>query len=100
MQLETQALAQGLMDALPRPIKPPAAKIAIHGLPSRPLLRQEAPRAPRAQDVKDGVEDRAPRVDARATGGRFWGQHRLEQRPFGVGEIGSVKEERGIHALP
>lgn len=94
-QADAEPLAQDGMEALPRPIQPPHARIVIDRLPGRPFLRQEAPGAARAQDGEDGVQNRPPRVDLRTTGARRRGEEWSDELPLGSGQIASVERGAG-----
>src|SRR5215469_5003058 len=99
--LDPQPLAQGGGDALPRPIHPQAAKIMKHRFAGWPFLGQETPRAPGAQLVEDRVEQRAPPVHTGMAGLRRGRQERVDEVPFGVGQIGGIEmgTELGVHVL-
>jgi hypothetical protein len=55
--------AQGLQDLIPDPFAGPSPKVVIDGAPGRKLMGQQSPRAPTAQDVEDGIDQLASRVD-------------------------------------
>ena len=98
VQLQAETLAQRVMDALPRPIAPPASKIPVHGQPRRSFLGQEAPGTAGPQDVKDRVQNRAQRMHTRTTGGLVRWPEWLEQRPFSIHQIGGVERGLAVHA--
>src|SRR5262249_45752099 len=92
-----EPLPQEPMDPLPRPIASPATQIGIHGLPGRPLLGKKARGAAGPQLIEAGVADGARGVQTRTADGRFGRHERLQQRPFGVGEISGREQRRGVH---
>jgi hypothetical protein len=95
-QLDAQPLAQNGVQPLPRPIQTPLPEIVVHGLPSRQILRKEAPGAAGAQHVEDGVEDGAQTVPTRATARGTWdGQKRTNHLPLRVAQIGKIDGVRG-----
>src|SRR5262245_51568043 len=52
-----QSTAEGVMDLRPQPMTPPTMEIIANRPFGREVMRQGRPRAPRAQDVEDGVEN-------------------------------------------
>src|SRR5829696_3419791 len=79
---------------LPGSVYPPRPEVVEHRLPRRKLAREHAPLATALQDVKDRVKDLARAVDARASSSLWDWEVRLQQRPFGVGEVRGVSVAR------
>src|SRR5215213_930301 len=79
---------------LPGAIYPPRPEVVEHRLPRRELAREHAPLATTLQNVKDGVQDLSGAVDARASSSLWDREVRLQQRPFGVGEVRGVSVAR------
>jgi len=78
------------MDALPRSVGFPSFGVLVDGRPRRQVVREHAPRASRARDVDDGVDDFA-QVGARSAapfGGR---KHGFDEFPLRVREVGVVR---------
>ena len=82
-------LHQRRVELLPQPAACPAPEVAIHRLPRREALRQHAPRAAAAGDVKDGVDDPAQSPLAGAPAFAFR-QQRFQDLPFGTLKVGRV----------
>src|ERR687886_2821560 len=66
--------------------------IEIDRGPRRQVVREQPPRHPAAQHVKDRVEDLAKRPGPRSPTLFRLGHERLDQRPFGIGQIGFVAQ--------
>lgn len=81
-------VARDAMDLRLGPGASSAPEGTIDGLPGGPCLWQDAQGATSPQDKRDGIQDRTPRMHAGAPNGRFSRQQRLEQLPFGAGQIG------------
>ena len=67
----------------------------LDGLPGRELVGQEPPSAAAAHHVEDGVQELAGSVSARTAAGLGFGDERLEDAPFLVGEVGGVGSSGG-----
>src|SRR5436190_21832293 len=72
-------------DAAPDTSPPPADEAVIAGRVRAKMIRQIAPRCPGSQDPEDAVEDTSVVYPRNAT--RFVWQHRLDGKPFIVGEF-------------
>ncbi len=81
---------QPLLNAGPGAVQPPGAKIGVDRLPRRKVMGQEAPLAPRAQDIEDRVDNLSPPVlswtPAAVDGRNQW----FDDGPFFVREIRGV----------
>src|SRR5215210_5142492 len=77
-----------------RPVVAPCRKPAIDGAPGRKVGRQQSPRAARAHDVEDGIDDLAHRPGAGSplVAGRR--QQWLQKSPFDVGQIARIAQVR------
>ena len=62
----------------------------MDGLLGREVVGQKAPSTPAADDVEDGVEDFAWRMESRSPGSFGDRDMRFYTSPFGVGEVGVV----------
>src|SRR5215471_6358275 len=72
-------------DAAPDTNPPPADETVIAGRVRAKMIRQIAPRCPGSQDPEDAVEDTSVVYPRNAT--RLVRQHRLDGKPFIVGEF-------------
>ena len=72
-------------DAAPDTSPPPADETVIAGRVRAKMIRQIAPRCPGSQDPEDAVEDTSVVYPRNAT--RLVRQHRLDGKPFIVGEF-------------
>src|SRR5579862_2677914 len=72
-------------DAAPDTSSPPADEAVIAGRVRAKMRRQIAPRCPGSQDPEDAVEDTSVVDPRNAT--RLVRQHRLDGKPFIVGEF-------------
>jgi hypothetical protein len=77
LESNAQAFADGTVHPLPGAVDAPSSEVVKDGLPRREVVWKEAPRTATSQDVEDGVEDIAPAVDRRSTGGFRDGKMRL-----------------------
>src|SRR5262249_26007869 len=100
LETHTQGFAEYALETVPGSIQPPRAQITVDCLPPRPFLRQEAPGSASPQLVEKGVENRAQPMHTGTAGGRVRRQQRLDEGPFGVGQIGSVQRGERVHAPP
>src|SRR5659263_199969 len=88
--LASRTIAQRVMDALPGAAFRPATEVAVHRLPWRKIMRQQAPRYASTRDVKDGVEQ-FPHVDGAGTASRNCvRQQILDYLPAFLVEVGRV----------
>jgi hypothetical protein len=91
LESNAQAFADRVVQPLPSAVDAPSSEVMKDGLPRWEVVRQKAPRAATPQDIEEGVEDLAPAVDRRSTGGSRDGKMRLQARPFCVREVGWVR---------
>jgi hypothetical protein len=74
---DPQALADDCVEPLPGAIDAPEAKVMVVGLPRQEVVRQQVPGAAAAENLEDGVEDLAQRMDSRPGGSLRNGEVRL-----------------------
>jgi hypothetical protein len=68
--------------ALPGFVQTPVAKVGIHRLPRRKIMRQHTPLTAGAQGIQDGINDLPPHVVS-GTPSTFHGRNqRFEELPF------------------
>ena len=75
---------------MPYAVEAEAAEMIIDGLPGREISGKIAPRAARAQEIEDRIEDGAQRMAARPPAWSLGREMPFQARPFGVGEIGRI----------
>jgi hypothetical protein len=90
LQADPHTLAQSGVHPLPGSIQAPETEVVVDGLPGREVVRQQSPGTAAPDDVEDGVEDLAQRIDPRAPIGFGCGKMGLQAAPFGIGEVGLV----------
>jgi hypothetical protein len=99
--LDPDPLAQRVVDAVDGAVLAPPVEVPVHGLPGREVLGQHPPRAARAVDVQDRVDDLALVMLGRAARrpGRRLGQQRLDQLPLPIGQVRRIAALRGHTSL-
>jgi hypothetical protein len=65
-----QPLTQTIMDAFPHSLQLPQPEVVIDDSPARKLMWQQAPRAARAHDIEDCIENLASGILRRTTEGK------------------------------
>jgi hypothetical protein len=100
-----QTFAHRVVQSLPGTIQAPPPEVVEHCLPGRELAREHAPLAAGFRDAEDGVEHRTRTVHTGTPAGFGCREVRLQQRPFGIGQVGGVfpalhGRQRSQHADP
>lgn len=95
------ALAQGIVYALPRTVRLPLAKPVKYAAEGRQIMRQSAPSAAVSRDIEDGVDDFALGIRRRPTSRGGLRHPGLDPLPLRIRQIGGVglpahAEERSI----
>ena len=80
------------MDPLPMAVLGPQAEVVVAGFPVGQVVWHHAPRATGPDDVKDAVEDAAPRVLSRPSPQsiRAIGEKRADDLPLGIGQAARI----------
>src|SRR5215207_7744659 len=81
--------AEGVVDAVPRPVRLPHPEVVDHDPVRREIVREGPPDAPVAGLVEDGVDHLPAGVPGRPAA-RFGADIRLNQPPLSVGQVGRV----------
>jgi len=88
-----------MMDVLQRSVPVPAAEIAVDRAARRQVLRDVAPLTAGAQHIHHAV-DHLAHVDSSLAATSFGRRdQRLDQRPFGVGEIAGIAQPVAVVAM-
>ncbi len=85
------------MNLLSKHLEAPGPEDGVHGLPRGEVVGQQAPRAPGAQHVEDGVNDLAVGHLAGLASGRGRRQHRFDPLPLGFGQVAGVGGAFPVH---
>ncbi len=86
---------QRMMDPVPDALPLPAAEIIVDRLPRRQIVRQQPPAATGAQEVEDRVDELPRRRLARTASRLGLRDHRLDQRPLTIAQIGVIGRRFG-----
>ena len=86
-----ELLAERRVQVLPRAIQTPQPEVMVGGLPSWKFVRQQPPGAATPQDVENGVQDLAYRVQARST--KLIGRREqwFETSELSIRQVGQVR---------
>jgi len=86
--------AEGRINAGPGAAEDPPIVVVAHGIRIGKIMRQQAPLAAGAEEIKHGVDDLAPGHRPGAAGPSGAGQQRPDQLPLSIGQIGRVRRAR------
>src|SRR5262249_42111773 len=87
---DTELLAQDGVQVLPRAIQTPQPEVVIGGLPGREFMRQQPPGAATPNDIEDGIQDLAHRMQPWSADTLRWRQQGVQTGKLGIREIGQV----------
>ena len=81
--------AQGVVERGPQMVVHPLPEDMIHGFPMGKVAGQITPRATTLDQIQDGIDDPPP-IHQRASAFGWFGQHRFEVSPLGIGKTGLI----------
>ena len=87
-----------MMNALQRAVPIPQHEIRMRRALRRQVLRQRLPLATRRKHVEDRIENLANIHLAATAAALGWWDHRLDQRPFGIGEIARISQAAALRS--
>jgi hypothetical protein len=90
-----ELLPEDSVQLLPGAIQAPEPEIVIGGLPRWELVWEEAPGTATSDNIEDGIQYLADRVQARSPDALGWRQERVQASELGVRQVAQIRSPRG-----